>query len=339
MSIATKVIKRVRRNFILGASDFCSVFQSPDYTFRNSKPYIILTYHGLCKSEPSRYNSRFITTKLFEQHLQLFIKHFEIVGIDEIQKGMEQGEKLKMVLTFDDGYLNNFNLAKPILEKYNVPATFCITGILDESPQILWSDYLDIAAKDFAKSISLEEDLYQVRRSLFGIFSEYVNSKGEKLKTIAKFKENAFKQGLIKEIAKSFDVQLQKSSSVYWKQMNRDQIKELSRNALFTIASHGYYHNNLGAIEQSFAEYEMTKSKSLLEEITEKEIAILSYPDGSYSKATIDLARNVGYRKQLVVEYNKEKDKEHSDLFERFTINPYISSHNQTVAFIKGQYI
>jgi len=121
--------------------------------------------------------------------------------------------------------------------------------------------------------------------------------------------------------------------------MSFSQIKSLADHPLFNVASHGFYHNNLASISLANAKKELIDSKEFLEKITEKEIYIIAYPDGSYSKDVTKIAREVGYKKQLLVAYNNPQEKDIPDLVERFTINPYISSHNQVLAAIKNKYL
>src|ERR1700694_2961414 len=43
----------------------------------------ILVYHGLCRTDPFRYNTLFITQKTFEAQLRLFKKYFQVVSLDD----------------------------------------------------------------------------------------------------------------------------------------------------------------------------------------------------------------------------------------------------------------
>jgi len=156
MNIAHKIIAKLKRTALLSISDIHSNLKAYDYNQLNNKSHIVLTYHGVCTSNPSKYNSRFISSNLFEEHIKLFKKHFDIVDINEISIVKNNSQKLKIALTFDDGYHNNYTLAKPILVKHNVPATFCITGIIGEKIPILWTDYLDIYAKEYGRKITID---------------------------------------------------------------------------------------------------------------------------------------------------------------------------------------
>ena len=53
-------------------------------------------------------------------------KHYNVIPLDELVKGIKKGKKFAhntVVITFDDGYQDNYSYAYPILKKYGFPAT------------------------------------------------------------------------------------------------------------------------------------------------------------------------------------------------------------------------
>ncbi len=63
-------------------------------------------------------------------------KNYQTLFLDELINSLkERKEKRKVALTFDDGYLDNWVYAYPILKKYNLRATvFVITSRIKEKP-------------------------------------------------------------------------------------------------------------------------------------------------------------------------------------------------------------
>ena len=122
--------------------------------------------------------------------------------------------------------------------------------------------------------------------------------------------------------------------------MKAIEIREISRASNVCIASHGYYHNNLGSIKLNDAKWELKQSKDYLEKVTEQSIDMLAYPDGSYNKDLLQAARNMGYSRQLLADMTDEDNPypTSEDVFHRMTIHPYISPYNLVLAIIKGTY-
>ena len=71
-----------------------------------------------------------VTPELFEEHLKYFRDNgYQVVLVDELIKYFKIGKSLPekaVAITFDDGYLEHYQNAFPLLKKYNVKATFFI---------------------------------------------------------------------------------------------------------------------------------------------------------------------------------------------------------------------
>ncbi|MCW8889140.1 MAG: polysaccharide deacetylase family protein [Sedimenticola sp.] len=72
----------------------------------------------------------------FERHMIYIAKHYHILSIDEIMNGAiphKNNKKPYLAVTFDDGYLDNYENAVPILLKHKIPAAFFVsTGMIGE---------------------------------------------------------------------------------------------------------------------------------------------------------------------------------------------------------------
>lgn len=60
---------------------------------------------------------------------RFFQKHFRTVRLAEQIEACRQGKDMggTLSVTFDDGYVDNFSVAAPILKRLNIPATFFVT--------------------------------------------------------------------------------------------------------------------------------------------------------------------------------------------------------------------
>jgi peptidoglycan/xylan/chitin deacetylase (PgdA/CDA1 family) len=65
----------------------------------------------------------------FTAFCEFFRKHFQVVSLGEQVEGCRAGRNMggTLSITFDDGYLDNFTVAAPILRKLGLPATFFVT--------------------------------------------------------------------------------------------------------------------------------------------------------------------------------------------------------------------
>jgi peptidoglycan/xylan/chitin deacetylase (PgdA/CDA1 family) len=79
---------------------------------------------------------------MFEQHLDMMGDDHNFVTIDDVVAWVERGAALPsraLLLTFDDGYGDNYDTAFPILKKRGLPAAFFIaTGHIDTGEPLWW---------------------------------------------------------------------------------------------------------------------------------------------------------------------------------------------------------
>lgn len=108
----------------------------------------VLTYHHIGDS-PEWY---YVSASSFEYHVAL-LKFFGYspISVQEMGAGLASKQSLPwkpIVITFDDGYKDNWATAVPILEKYGFKATFFIvTGRVGEPDYMSWQDLQAMQAK------------------------------------------------------------------------------------------------------------------------------------------------------------------------------------------------
>lgn len=120
----------------------------------------ILTYHGVDENQDPLLNvdRMQVEPRLFRRHLETVAKHGRVVPLSEILEAWAQGRRLPpraTAITFDDGYLNNVEIAAPILRDMGLPATFFIaTGFLDGRARPWWYELRAALAATRARAIA-----------------------------------------------------------------------------------------------------------------------------------------------------------------------------------------
>jgi len=92
----------------------------------------VMMYHKVENSERIRADT--VSPETFEYHMQYLKTHgFKVIGLSEFvmmrEKGIDNKDlpRKTVVITFDDGYENNYTVAYPILKKYGHKATIFIS--------------------------------------------------------------------------------------------------------------------------------------------------------------------------------------------------------------------
>ncbi len=288
-----------------------------------------IMYHGVVKSD-SKLIIRNISAEKFEKHLIYLKKNFDILSLEESLERIKNksGSRQSVTLSFDDGYANNLTVLLPILEKHNVPATVYVLGHLAnekwENILTVWSNYIDILYQQ-----NEIEELHRILKVgvekqninfYYSLVKKYTNSDMQKL--LITFSESK----ILSERMKLYDEDA-------YRLMNADEIVQLSKSPLITIGAHAYWHCNLAEQTEVVQEEEMKNAKVELESLIGKEVTSLAYPDGSYTRRTLEIAEKLGYKNQWAVKYNFLEDKGDDRILDRFGM-PTQTTFESNVIFL-----
>ena len=102
------------------------IASSGAYEKKEEEVYLpIIMYHSFLK-EPSLQNDYVISPDVLEADLKYFNDNgYTTINIDDLIKYVYSGKPLPekcVMITFDDGYYNNYEYAYPLLKKYNAKA-------------------------------------------------------------------------------------------------------------------------------------------------------------------------------------------------------------------------
>ncbi|MDB4918236.1 polysaccharide deacetylase family protein [Mucilaginibacter sp.] len=334
MTLSQKIrskLTRTAKNLLMDLRHTLGMYEG---FYRSARGSRILVYHGICERDHLKFNTLFLTRKTFELHLKFYKKYFNVISLDDYYQKKFSNDKFNICLTFDDGFANNHKYVWPLLEKYQMPATFFITAIQAAGYDILWNDFLTIASKYGPNKLHFKGEFYTKDRHNKYISTFNGLSLADRLGGYG-FDEKA---EMMKELYPLAPFKTKQSDKDYWLQMTTEQIKELSASTFVTIGAHSYYHNDLARIDIHDAAEELSLSKGYLEHIIKKPITSFAFPYGSYNNEVIETAKSAGYEQLLATEFNSAEDYKDPSMRKRLTVNPFISVNNQMRATITGSY-
>ncbi len=122
---------------------------------------VILCYHGVDLHEDKRFNMRFFSNKTLEKHFYYLKKYTNVISVKDYFEGKFDSNRLNVAITFDDGYRNNFDYLKPLIEQYKLPVSIYITGLNQTEYPFLWADFADLV-------------LYFTKRKSFNLGNEEI---------------------------------------------------------------------------------------------------------------------------------------------------------------------
>jgi peptidoglycan/xylan/chitin deacetylase (PgdA/CDA1 family) len=258
---------------------------------------VILGYHRIASEEnDSFYNC--VAPNHFSEQMEILSRYANPISLEDLSARLELGDPLPKTacVTFDDGYLDTLINAKPILEKYEIPATvFVTTGSLGSE---FWWDELEryiLEAPKYEKPIRLRINEQELEWNFTNLNAteraSQIVSIANSLRPLKDTSRHHF-LNKIKEWAGINDEKI----SVRVRCMTPDELVSLTGEGIIQIGSHSITHPVLSNLSESERRYEMEESKRLLEEIVAQPILGFSYPNGRYLDSDPDLVCRSGYR-------------------------------------------
>lgn len=237
-----------------------------------------------------------VSPDFFEAFLREQQKRLNFISINDIHARMsnkQRSDKPFGIITFDDGYEDNFTYAYPILKKLGIPFVIYVsTGLVNDHTPI-WNDPLIIE-----RIIKSNDELIIGGQKYVCQTQEQKNQTFLKLKGLLFSLPYAHMQEEFKHLfAEYLSDDVFPRNTLTW-----EQIAELSKDPLCTIGSHTMTHCRLTITDSKSLQYELGESKNLLEQYIGKPVTHLSYPYGwktDVSAEAIEFAQKAGYKTAL----------------------------------------
>lgn len=269
-------------------------------------------YHRVAEPESDVWEVA-VSPAHFEQQLQVLKEDYNVIPVKELVERHKRGDikRDSVAITFDDGYIDNYLVAKPLLEKYELPATFFIaSGNVGQHKEFWWDELehlmlftdslpaaIDVKiggeriVADLKEEALLSPSLRQQHKT-WKACEEAPPTKRSKL--IYKLWENlkplppAVQQVQMQQIRDWARVEV--GARPDCRSMSREQLQDLGRNALFDLGIHTVSHAALAFHPPQVQEKEILENRSFLQEIARNKIDLLTYPYGNYNHETMAVA-------------------------------------------------
>ncbi len=264
---------------------------------------VALNFHRIHPSNPqclSAFDDNTFDTNVdaFARQMKWLKRHSRILSekdlIDIIATPANKHVKSKtplVAITFDDGYLDNYSLAYPVLKSLEIPAFFFVCTSMITDRCLWWWDIVAYLIKKCQKPfIVMDNQHHDLPADPSGAIKFFQHT----LKKLTTVQINQFVQNL----SNACEVPLPSTNLQDRELMNWNQIREMASNQM-TIASHTHTHPVLTLLNNQEIQEELMVSKQILETQTGQHVLSVSYPFGDYCyipSAIQTIAKNCGYQ-------------------------------------------
>lgn len=218
--------------------------------FRESASMLhVLSYH---KTKDS---------KNFEIHLKYLVNNYNIIGYQDLTQNLFENKKLPenpLLLTFDDGDVSNYEVAYPLLKKYNKTAIFFIITDLINTKKPFWWDEIEY----YLGKIEGNKKVWEVKK--------WPNVEREKF-------VNRLREASTKE-------------PMSYRQLQNFELINMIESG-FTIANHSHTHPMFDQCSPDELLDEISKSIDFLNNL-KMTSNVFAYPNGNYSHNSEKILKN-----------------------------------------------
>lgn len=280
-----------------GFADYARVKRSTEVT--------ILTFHGLCKDSGDLDIldwSLHLPVEVFQGICSLLSADYHVISLSELVAARQQQQKLpenSVVITFDDGYASNFELAYPMLRKYHLPATvFLTTGFVD-GEDMLWFQRVDLCLGR-TKHRSL---VWKIHGKELHLSFETREQRQQSLVTLMPELKELSDVDLLHEIdrlERELDVDTPEVSTMpaVMRPLTWNMVRAMSNSGLVEFGGHTHTHPILSRCDPVTMRAEVATCHKRIFQETGIPPRAFSYPNGfqeDYTRQTVEMVEQIGF--------------------------------------------
>lgn len=280
---------------------------------------LILMYHRVADIAPDPFGIC-QAPQHFAEHLEVLKRYTHPVSLQQLVQAVQEKKSIDrlVALTFDDGYADNLHTAKPLLEQYDIPATFFITtGNLENKREFWWDELerllLQPGVLPSMLSLKLKEQTYewQLDESACYSQSDYLRDRHWSWYD-AESSDPTSRQRIYRTLyallSKQSVSDRRLAMDLLWdwsgaanqvrpthQVVSAGEIHHLAQAELIEVGAHTVTHPFLSALPEVEQQRELQQNKSQLEAIIERPVTSFAYPHGNYASTTPVIAKAVGF--------------------------------------------
>lgn len=290
-------------------------------TVADYRLYVVM-YHYTRDLLNSRYPKiKGLDYSLFKRQIDFFADNFNIVSMEQVIEAWNSSNAClpdnAMLLTFDDGYIDNYLVAFPILKTHHIQGAFFIPGktftenvLLDvnkihfilanaSSTKKLMDEVIEML--DYYRSEGHDIPSSKILKEQYAGMDRFDNKETVFVKRILQtvLPEN-LRNMITSTLFKKY-VGIEEDKFARELYMNKDQIKLMHDEGMY-IGVHGYDHYWYGNLTEKKMKEDVDKSLEVMNEFIDSNDWVMNYPYGSYNRKLLQYIESKGCRLGLTTE-------------------------------------
>lgn len=278
---------------------------------------LILLYHRVTElsSDPQWLC---VPPSQFAEHMEVLRRHYRPLHLTELCRQLREGKVVRnaVVVTFDDGYADNLHEAKPLLERFDIPASvFVTTGKIESQDEFWWEELegyllqaealpdslsLTVGGKIYSWGLTGERESVFPRGVRWNVAMDVCPTPRHRvyreLAPVLRGLSSEDREAILQNLADWANVPRRPRDT--HRTMRADEIVQLSAGGLVEIGAHTVTHPVLSLQPPEVQRREIEDSKRKLEAVLGRPVTTFAYPFGTpsdYNSETVTAVRQAGF--------------------------------------------
>ena len=268
----------------------------------------ILAYHRVVTADDIQRHyiepGMYVLRDVFEMQIRWLVEHYDVISFSELfqrwQAHVWDPEKAYCVLTFDDGWLDNYRYAFPILKKYQVPATIFLPTNYIGSNEWFWTEKISFLLTHLSQSCVTATQRARagcIIAEASGGASRGHNGQNDQVVTpideiIGRCK--ILIPGQIDSVINRLSDVLEISFPNERVTVNWDEVAEMANHGI-SFGSHSCSHHLMTRLSEEAVRFELEESDRILRSMTRGYIPVFCYPNGDNNDTIQQMVRSCQY--------------------------------------------
>jgi peptidoglycan/xylan/chitin deacetylase (PgdA/CDA1 family) len=284
---------------------------APKLSAKSPDSITVIGYHRVVSDiKQAEENSIFglvVSAETFREHCRILKENYDVISLEDTSWFLQNNSnpsRPKAVITFDDGYLDNYEVAYPILREFDLPATIFLPTSLIGTDEILAHDKAFWLSKvALERKLPLEKILAETKLEKTVINSLTKAKDALTLSDAIVYLPSPERDRIIDGLEKALEITQYPAE---YQLMNWEMAREMEQNRI-SFGVHSATHPVLPLESDHTFETEIFESKQVLERELKTEAVSFAYPNGKYNARVLAQIVNAGYKIGVTTEKRVNK--------------------------------
>jgi len=222
------------------------------------------------------------------RHLLYLRRHYRMLHLEEALKelytrqkgGHTSDQRTPLVLTFDDGYHDNYSCAFALVRELQVPITvFLIPGYIENGDYLWWQEGKRLVHRSQVNEVTIEDRKYRLgQQEDRALLRQAIDTRLRYATSVIEREEFLKKTRQTLNVSESITAEEESTMPLTWA-----EVQKMEESGLVSFVAHTMHHPVLAYLSDAEeVQREVSECRSMLEQMLGHPVRTFAYPIGKF---------------------------------------------------------